>query len=84
MKLFMHALDKTVFEGDSSTIVMPSEAGEISVLDGHVPMVTALKKGVVKIKNADNADFISIDILGGFAEINHERVIILLNSKERL
>jgi F-type H+-transporting ATPase subunit epsilon len=76
MKLFIYALDNTVFEGEAEIIGLPTVDGEISVLNKHLPIVTALKKGVIKINKGKETK--NIEIKNGFARINQEQTIILV------
>ena len=38
-----------LFEGTATHVVLPSEAGEVSVMDFHAPMLCALGEGVIQI-----------------------------------
>ncbi len=78
MKVFIHSLDKTLFEGEASVAILPAESGEVSILNKHIPLVTSLKKGTIRIKGAE-AQIKNISILSGFAEINPERITVLVN-----
>lgn len=76
MKIYIYAIDKTVFEGEAEIISMPTTEGEISVLKNHLPIITSLGKGTIKIKNGKNTQ--TFDIKEGFARINQEQAILLV------
>ena len=78
MKVFIHSLEKTLYEGDASVTVLPAESGEISVLEGHVPLSTALSKGVIRVKGSDASQH-DFQIVSGFAQVNGNHLIILTN-----
>ena len=40
-------LKEKIFEGNVEAITIPGEAGELTVLPNHVPIVTAIKKGSI-------------------------------------
>lgn len=49
MHLKISSPEKNVYEGSIAQVTLPTESGEITILPGHVPIVTALKPGVIKI-----------------------------------
>lgn len=75
MHLFIYNLQGPLYEGDTTSVSLPAEDGEITVLPNHAPLVTALKNGVIKIKN-DSEDKI-FGIKKGFAYIDGKSAIIL-------
>lgn len=72
--------EKVVYEKEIDQVTMPTQAGEITVLPSHVPLLTALKSGelVIKIDGKELAMAVS----GGFAEIREYEVIVLTDSAE--
>jgi F-type H+-transporting ATPase subunit epsilon len=58
-------------------VQLPGITGLFEVLDKHAPMVSALKKGQVKIlKDAKNAELYQIQ--SGFVEVLNNRVTVLV------
>ena len=76
MKLYIYSLEKKIYEGEASSITVPTTSGEISMLPNHTPLVTTLAKGKVTIKKSGETreEFIE----GGFAEIKADSVILLV------
>ena len=58
-------------------MVLPTESGEIGVLTGHVPLITQLKLGVMKVINESSQDVFAIR--GGFAQLVSDKISILTN-----
>jgi F-type H+-transporting ATPase subunit epsilon len=79
MKVFIHSLEETLYEGEASVAILPGEGGEISVLDGHIPLATALSKGTISVKVKEGHTVKDFPISGGFAEVNGNHLIILAN-----
>jgi len=76
MKISIHSLEKTLYTGHAEVVSLPTSQGEISILDHHIPLITILKKGKIKIKSEkENLDF-SID--SGFAEVSNQKMNILV------
>ena len=76
MKISIHSLEKTLYEGSGKVVSLPSSEGEISILDHHIPLITILKKGKIKIK--DEKESHDFPIESGFAEVSGEKVTILI------
>lgn len=73
MKLQIFSLQGTVYEGETTEVTLPAKDGEITVLKGHIPLITLLKAGEIKTKEKN------IPIKKGFAEINGEKVVVLVD-----
>lgn len=75
------APDKTVWDAEAEEVVLPSTTGQLGILSGHAPLLTALDIGVLRVRS-DN-DWIAIALMGGFAEIEDNEVTVLVNGAER-
>lgn len=55
----------------SATIVTcPGEEGDLGILAGHTPLITALRSGKIQLRNGENI-FFSMNILQGFGGLLH-------------
>ncbi|MDB9541401.1 ATP synthase F1 subunit epsilon [Anabaenopsis tanganyikae CS-531] len=77
------APDKTVWDAVAEEVVLPSTTGQLGILTGHAPMLTALDIGVMRVRASKNQDWQAIALLGGFAEVEEDEVTILVNGAER-
>ena len=75
------APDKTVWDAEAEEVVLPSTTGQLGILSGHAPLLTALDIGVLRVR-ADK-DWVAIALMGGFAEVENNEVTILVNGAER-
>lgn len=75
------APDKTVWDAPAEEVILPSTTGQLGILTGHAPLLTALDIGVMRVRS--NKDWQAIALMGGFAEIEEDEVIILVNGAER-
>lgn len=57
-------------------VSVPGSEGEFGVLPGHSSLISALKPGVVRFKNADQGHE-DIFIAGGFADVTADNLTIL-------
>lgn len=76
------APDKTVWDSQAEEVILPSTTGQLGILGGHAPMLTALDTGVMRVRSDKNT-WIPIALMGGFAEVDADEVIILVNGAER-
>lgn len=57
-----------VFDGDVSSVTVPGTMGRFEVLENHAPIISSLEQGSV-VYVPESAEKITIEILGGFAEV---------------
>ena len=74
------APNQNVYEGEAEEVILPSTTGQIGILPGHISLVTAIDIGVLRLRN--NSQWKSIALMGGFAEIESDEVIVLVNNAE--
>jgi F-type H+-transporting ATPase subunit epsilon len=75
------APDKTVWDSPAEEVILPSTTGQLGILSGHAPLLTALDVGVLRVR-ADK-EWVAIALMGGFAEVEKNEVTILVNGAER-
>lgn len=75
------APDKTVWDSPAEEVILPSTTGQLGILSGHAPLLTALDVGVLRVR-ADK-EWVAIALMGGFAEVESNEVTILVNGAER-
>ena len=74
------APNQNVYEGEAEEVILPSTTGQIGILPGHISLVTAIDIGVLRLRI--NSQWKSIALMGGFAVIESDEVIVLVNSAE--
>jgi F-type H+-transporting ATPase subunit epsilon len=74
------APDRTVWDSTAQEIILPSTTGQLGILSGHAPLLTALDIGVMRVR--PDKDWIPLALMGGFAEVEDDRVTILVNGAE--
>ena len=72
------SVDQTIFEGDVYSVTLPGVSGELTVMANHMPFISTLKKGEVKIRTGRNADLKTVPIRGGLLEVANNSVIVLV------
>lgn len=67
--------EKKVFEGEVTIATFPGSDGSFQVLNGHAPLISLCKEGVVEYKGKDLAQ--QVKITGGVVEVLKNKVILL-------
>jgi F-type H+-transporting ATPase subunit epsilon len=67
--------DAKVFSAEADQVVLPTESGETGILTGHVPLVTKLIAGELKVLKGGQADSIAVD--HGFVKVLGNTVSVL-------
>jgi F-type H+-transporting ATPase subunit epsilon len=80
LKIRVIAPDRTVWHADAEEVILPSSTGQLGILTGHIPLLTALDIGVMRVRI--KKDWIPIVLLGGFAEVENNIITILVNGAE--
>ena len=70
------APDRVLWEGEATLVSAPTVEGSIGLLPGHVPILSVLGAGIVKVVQPDGKDR-QVDITGGFLSLDHDMVTIV-------
>ncbi|MFA5359083.1 MAG: F0F1 ATP synthase subunit epsilon [Patescibacteria group bacterium] len=72
--------ERKVYSQEVDQVTIPTVQGEITVLPGHIPLVSAVLPGELRtVKDGEEAIFA---IAGGFIEVLPDKVTILADSAE--
>ena len=74
------APDRTVWDSDAEEVILPSSTGQLGILRGHAPLLTALDIGVMRVRT--DKEWTPIVLMGGFAEVENDELTILVNGAE--
>ena len=77
MKVKITKPDSTLFEGDAKLIQLPGTSGLFEILNNHAPMISALKKGTVRLVTEQN-ETQTFDIRGGVVKGQNNDILILV------
>jgi F-type H+-transporting ATPase subunit epsilon len=74
------APDRTVWDSNAEEVILPSSTGQLGILRGHAPLLTALDIGVMRVRT--DKEWTPIVLMGGFAEVENNELTILVNGAE--
>lgn len=75
MKVEILSPERTLFNGDVDLVTLPGTHGRFTILQDHAPLVSSLRKGVIRIKPFEG-DEIEIPVNGGFVEVKRNVVSV--------
>jgi F-type H+-transporting ATPase subunit epsilon len=71
--------EKAIFSGDVRMIVATGSEGEIGILPGHIPLLTMIKPGQIRLTHPDGTEE-NFYVSGGFLEVQPSVVTILADT----
>ena len=72
--------DRIFWKDRAEEIILPTNTGQMGVLTNHTPLITALDIGAMLVRS--ESDWMSMALMGGFALVKDNQVIILVNEAE--
>uniref|UniRef100_A0AAU6QDB6 ATP synthase epsilon chain, chloroplastic n=1 Tax=Garidella unguicularis TaxID=555466 RepID=A0AAU6QDB6_9MAGN len=73
--------NRIVWNSEVKEIILSTNSGQIGVLPNHAPIATGVDIGILRIRLNDQ--WLTIALMGGFARIVNNEIIVLVNDAER-
>ena len=73
--------ERLVLSEEVDEVVLPGYEGEFGVLPGHTQFLAILNIGMLWYRKGSAVTRIALG--GGFAEVNHDRVVVMADTAER-
>jgi F-type H+-transporting ATPase subunit epsilon len=73
--------EQAIFSGTAERVIAPGEAGELGILPEHMPLLTRIKPGTVRIQNGAEEEVIYVS--GGMMEVQPDRITVLADTSIR-
>ena len=64
-----------VYSDTIDTVVIPTVEGEIGILPGHIPLLTQVADGELRVQKGNETQYLAVS--GGFAQIEGDSVRVL-------
>lgn len=72
--------ERVLFSGEIDRVQLPGLNGLFEILKQHAPLISALRKGTVKVTTSGGVQHFAID--DGFVECLHDQVVVLVGGGE--
>ena len=77
--------ERKLLDGEADMVIAPGGAGELGILPHHIPIITTLKPGELRVLQHDEE--VPFAVAGGFMEVRNSaegsEVIVLADAAER-
>ncbi len=70
--------EKRVYSDTIETVVLPTVEGEVGILPGHLPLLTQLEPGELRVMKSGKPETLAVG--GGFVEVAADKVSVLAES----
>ena len=75
--------EEQIFSGLAEFVALPGEAGELGILPGHMPLMTRIKPGAVRVRAQNATEEELIFVAGGLLEVQPGLVTVLADTAIR-
>ncbi len=75
--------EEQIFSGLAEFVVLPGEAGELGIMPGHMPLMTRIKAGAVRLKLPLQEEEELVFVAGGILEVQPGLVTVLADTAIR-
>ena len=73
--------EESIFSGEADRVIAPGEGGELGILPEHIPLLTRVKPGTIRIQKGSEEEIIYVS--GGMMEVQPDRVTVLADTSVR-
>jgi F-type H+-transporting ATPase subunit epsilon len=75
--------EEAIYSGEAEFVVLPGEAGELGIYPRHIPLITRIKPGAVRIAPAGGGEEQLIFVAGGILEVQPKVITVLADTAIR-
>ena len=75
--------EQLIYSGDAEFLVAPALEGEIGVYPRHVPLLTRIKPGILRLKVPGSKDEVLVAVSGGMLEVQPTHITVLADTAIR-
>jgi F-type H+-transporting ATPase subunit epsilon len=75
--------EEQIFSGEAEFVALPGEAGELGIYPRHIPLITRIRPGAVRIQVPGQADEEFVFVAGGILEVQPNGVTVLADTAIR-
>jgi F-type H+-transporting ATPase subunit epsilon len=74
--------EESIFSGEATFVVLPGEVGELGIYPRHIPLITRIRPGTVRIQKPDGTEDL-VFVAGGILEVQPKVVTVLADTAIR-
>jgi F-type H+-transporting ATPase subunit epsilon len=83
MQVEVVSSEQLIYSGEAEFLVAPAQEGEIGVYPRHVPLLTKIRPGVLRLRVPGSKDEVLVAVSGGMIEVQPTLVTVLADTAVR-
>jgi len=68
--------ERLLLSEEAEMVTIPGTEGDMGVMEGHMPLISTLRPGLIDVKGGSQGDR-RFHVIGGFAEVTPEKLTVL-------
>ena len=69
--------EATIYSGEASFVVVPTESGELGIYPQHMPIMSLVRPGALRLRVPGQAEEVLVAISGGVLEVQPDKITVL-------
>lgn len=83
IKVDVVSAEEHIFSGEAELVSLPGTSGELGIMPGHLPLITLIRLGFVRVHVPGEQEPEQIFVAGGVLEVQPEQVTVLSDTAVR-
>ena len=83
IKVDVVSAEEHIFSGEAELVSLPGTSGELGIMHGHLPLITLIRPGFVRVHVPGEQEPEQIFVAGGVLEVQPEQVTVLSDTAVR-
>ena len=83
IKVDVVSAEEHIFSGEAELVSLPGTSGELGIMPGHLPLITLIRTGFVRVHVPGEQEPEQIFVAGGVLEVQPEQVTVLSDTAVR-
>ena len=83
IKVDVVSAEEHIFSGEVELVSLPGTSGELGIMPGHLPLITLIRPGFVRVHVPGEQEPEQIFVAGGVLEVQPEQVTVLSDTAVR-
>lgn len=83
IKVDVVSAEEHIFSGEAELVSLPGTSGELGIMPGHLPLITLIRPGFVRVHVPGEQEPEQIFFAGGVLEVQPEQVTVLADTAVR-
>ena len=83
IKVDVVSAEESIFSSDAELVSLTGKSGELGILPGHVPLITLIRPGFVRIHLPGKTEVEQVFVAGGVLEVQPDLVTVLADTAVR-